>query len=38
MEDDNYLTDLYLSLLQRVIDKERINEPHPAFFRIIEQL
>ena len=38
LEDDNYLTDLYLSLLQRAIDKERINEAHPAFFHIIEQL
>jgi hypothetical protein len=38
LEDDNYLTDLYVSLLQRAIDKERINEAHPAFFHIIEQL
>ncbi|MDO6739395.1 Abi-alpha family protein [Wenyingzhuangia sp. 2_MG-2023] len=38
LEDENYLTDLYLSLLQRAIDKERINEAHPAFFHIIEQL
>lgn len=38
LEDDNYLTDLYLNLLTRAIDKERINEAHPAFFNIIEQL
>lgn len=38
LEDDNYLTDLYISLLQRAIDKDRINEAHPAFFHIIEQL
>ena len=38
LEDDNYLLDLYLSLLQRAIDKDRINEAHPAFFHIIEQL
>jgi hypothetical protein len=38
LEDDNYLTDLYISLLQKAIDKERINEAHPAFFHIIDQL
>jgi hypothetical protein len=38
LEENNYLIDLYLSLLQRAIDKERINEAHPAFFHIIEQL
>ncbi|MDI5949131.1 Abi-alpha family protein [Flavobacterium yafengii] len=38
LEDDNYLLDLYLSLLQRAIDKDRINEAHPAFFHIIDQL
>lgn len=38
LEESNYLTDLYISLLQRAIDKERINEAHPAFFHIIEQL
>lgn len=38
LEETNYLTDLYISLLQRAIDKERINEAHPAFFHIIEQL
>lgn len=38
LEENNYLTDLYISLLQRAIDKDRINEAHPAFFHIIEQL
>ncbi|MHC0440984.1 Abi-alpha family protein [Flavobacterium sp. 3-210] len=38
LEEDNYLTDLYISLLQRAIDKERVNEAHPAFFHIIDQL
>lgn len=38
LEDENYLIDLYLNLLSRAIDKERINEAHPAFIRIIEQL
>jgi hypothetical protein len=38
MEEDNPLTELYLNLLARAIDKERVNEAHPAFVRIIEQL
>jgi hypothetical protein len=38
MEDDNPLTELFLNLLARAIDKERIGEAHPAFVRIIEQL
>lgn len=38
LEDENYLTDLYLNLLTRAIDKDRVNEAHPAFFHIIEQL
>lgn len=38
LDEDNYLVDLYIALLQRAIDKERVNEAHPAFFRIIEQL
>ncbi len=38
LDDDNYLTDLYINLLSRAIDKERINEAHPAFFHIIDQL
>ena len=38
MEDDNPLTELYLNLLARAIDKERCNEVHPAFVKIIEQM
>jgi len=38
LEENNYLTDLYLNLLSRAIDKERVNEAHPAFFHIIDQL
>ncbi len=38
LENDNYLTDLYLNLLSRAIDRERVNEAHPAFFHIIDQL
>jgi hypothetical protein len=38
LEGDNYLTRLYLNLLSRSIDKERVNEAHPAFCHIIEQL
>ncbi len=38
LEEDNHLTALYLELLSRAIDKERIEEAHPAFLSIIEQL
>ena len=38
MEDGNLLTELYLNLLARAIDKERISEAHPAFVQIIRQL
>ena len=38
VEDDSYLAGLYLNLLTRSIDKERINEAHPAFLSVIEQL
>jgi len=38
LEETNHLTTLYLSLLQRSIDRERINEAHPAFMHIIDQL
>src|SRR5208337_3598331 len=38
MEDDNPLTELYLNLLARAIDKERCNEAHPAFAKIIGQM
>lgn len=38
LEEGNYLTELYLNLLSRAIDKERVKEAHPAFFHIIDQL
>ena len=38
MEDENPLTELFLNLLARAIDKERCNEAHPAYVKIIEQL
>lgn len=38
LENENYLTELYLNLLSRSIDKERIQEAHPAFYHIIDQL
>jgi hypothetical protein len=38
MEDKNILTELYLNLLTRGIDSERIAEAHPAFLIIIKQL
>ena len=31
MEDDNVLTELFLNLLTRAIDRERFGEAHPAF-------
>ena len=36
MEEDNELTELYLNLLARAIDKERIGEAHPSFVTIID--
>lgn len=38
IEDENYLKNLYLNLLKRAIDKDRVNEAHPAFVTLIEQL
>ena len=38
MEEENLLTELYLNLLARAMDKERISEAHPAFVQIIGQL
>jgi hypothetical protein len=37
-EEGNPLTELYLNLLSRAIDKERIQDAHPAFYHIIDQL
>lgn len=38
MEDNNPLTELFLNLLARAIDRERCNEAHPAYVKIIEQM
>jgi hypothetical protein len=38
LEEGNYLKSLYLNLLKRAIDRERVNEAHPAFVSLIEQL
>lgn len=38
LEENNYLTDLYLTLLSKAIDKTRIQEAHPAFYHIIDHL
>jgi len=36
LEEDNDLTELYLNLLARAIDKERSGEAHPSFVTIID--
>lgn len=38
LEEDSLLTELFLNLLARAIDKERVSEAHPAFSTIIAQL
>lgn len=38
MEDDNPITELYLNLLKRAIDRDKSEDAHPAFVRIIGQL
>lgn len=38
LEENNHLTELFLNLLARSIDTERINEAHPAFIHVIDQL
>lgn len=38
IEEDNYLKNLYLNLLKKAIDRDNINQAHPAFVTIIEQL
>jgi hypothetical protein len=35
---DSIISELFLNLLARAIDKERVNEAHPAFTHIINQL
>ncbi len=37
-EEDSPITDLYLNLLRRAIDRSRVDEAHPAFLKIIGQL
>ncbi|OHX37712.1 hypothetical protein BJL95_07885 [Methylomonas sp. LWB] len=37
-EEDNPITILYINLLSRGLDKERLGEAHPAFINIITQL
>ena len=38
MEEENPITELYLNLLKCAIDRDRVNEAHPAFVKIIGQL
>jgi hypothetical protein len=38
IEETSHLKELYLNLLTRAIDKDRVNEAHPAFLSVIEQL
>jgi len=38
MEDGNPITNLYLNLLRRAIDRDRVAEAHPAFAKLIGQL
>jgi hypothetical protein len=38
LEQDSLLAELFLNLLARAIDKERVSEAHPAFATIISQL
>lgn len=38
MVDGDILTEMYLNLLARAIDRDHVGEAHPAFVKIIEQL
>lgn len=38
IEEGNVLADLYVELLKRAVDKDRMSEAHPAFVGIIDQL
>jgi len=38
LEDGNPLRELYMNLLRRLMDRDRVNEAHPAFPGIIRQL
>jgi hypothetical protein len=37
-EEGNPITDLYINLLSRAMDGERVSEAHPAFISVISQL
>lgn len=38
VEEDSIIAELFVNLLARAIDKERVHEAHPAFVHIIAQL
>ncbi|QQG65652.1 DUF4393 domain-containing protein [Desulfobulbus oligotrophicus] len=38
LEEENILAELFVNLLARSIDKDRVSEAHPAFAKIIAQL
>ncbi len=38
LEEESVITEMFLNLLARAIDQERVNEAHPAFANIINQL
>ncbi|MBJ6926817.1 DUF4393 domain-containing protein [Vibrio cholerae] len=38
VEEESIITEMFLNLLARAIDKDRVNEAHPAFVNIINQL
>ena len=38
LEEENIISELFVNLLARAIDKERVSEAHPAFASIISQL
>jgi hypothetical protein len=37
-EEENPITDMYIALLARAMDRERVGEAHPAFIPILGQL
>jgi hypothetical protein len=38
LDEDNKLTVLFLNLLEKAINVDRVNEAHPAFIHVIDQL
>ncbi len=38
IDEENIIATLFINLLSRAVDKERVNEAHPAFVNIIYQL